>query len=286
MDSEAAAEAKKCKEDAYNEAIKTATAVMNAEFEKVNRIRKDKATMELGKLKKDLGTAAVQDLLILKMWLQEKFEMEMAQTRSETMVNDRKKLEKQVTLYNKQHKKRMKKNNKNFEQFKTRWYIDAVLEGNCQAKLSKNIATRIISTDPEIFARYKELCIRALEKYKVELKAQYQNHLNDIELECQQWLKASFAGNLGATDGIQKTLFQAKAYDHPIVKGDKNGMENPGEQISRDELEQEAKEIMADYETRNQIDSLEGGFRLPHLPTRDENYERELQVCGFRLIDL
>jgi hypothetical protein len=122
-----------------------------------------------------------------------------------------------------------------------------------------------------------------LKKYKQELKEQYQNHLNDIELECRRWLKANAGSGvrLEVMDELQNTLFQARGYDHPIVKGGKEKIENPGAQMSQEDLEQTNQAIIVEFEAYNQKDVSERGLRLQPVVFQKENLQRAVEVRVF-----
>jgi hypothetical protein len=283
VDAQAAAELKKYKEDAYNEAMKAATAVMNAEFERSDKIRENEAAKELAKLKKDLETKAVKELANLKAELRNNATGEIQRLRGGTIAKNNNALEHQQAQHNKNYKNRMKENRANFKEFMDKWSVNVKLEDKSCANLTYSAAAKLLAQNPKVFNQYKELLVKALKKYKQELKEQYQNHLNDIELECRRWLKANAGSGVRVEvmDGLQNTLFQARGYDHPIVKGGKEKIENPGTHMAQEDLEQINQAMVVEFEAHNQKDVSERGLRLQPVVFQKENLQRAVEVRVF-----
>ncbi|KAE9381294.1 hypothetical protein N431DRAFT_457895 [Stipitochalara longipes BDJ] len=280
-DMETSEELSKYKMGAYNEAKKAATVAMVTEFERGDKIRVKEATRELAKLKSNLETEAVQELTNLKAWLKDKAKRDIVQLRTETLARYKNALETQQAQHSKNYKERLKDNAKNFGMFHDKWYIGVKLEDGNYAMMTYRTAAKLISDDPKMFNQYKDLCVKALKKYKQELKEQYRGHLQDIELECKQWLKANAAGGLRVEvlDGLQHTLFKAKAWDHTTIlaRGFKDKIENPSFHMSQDELEEEANEIMADFQEWQQKDVSQGGLGLQPVEFQNNMFEAAIQ---------
>jgi hypothetical protein len=282
LKNDAAEELAKYKETAYREAAKAATAAMTAEFERSDRIREIDAAKELAKMKKDLETEAVQELSNLKSWLQIKSTQELGRIRAEIVAKSNKVLEEVLAEHNRDFQARMEQNTKNLTIFSKKWYIESTGVGNVPLHLTPSAAVKLLANTPYVLSRYRDLCSDALVKYKKDLKAQYQNHLNDIELECRQWLKANAGSGLkvDVLDGLEMTINKGKAVDFHLnfnLKS-KRGIQNLHGRITQEDLEQELKEISADYEDQLRKGALEGGLGLPQVKTQDQTLDLSIQV--------
>jgi flagellar motor switch protein FliG len=103
--------------------MKAATAVMNAEFERSDKIRENEAAKELAKLKEDLETKVVKELANLKAELRNNAAGEIKRLRGGTIAKNNNALEHQQAQHNKNYKNRMKANTENFKEFMDKWSV-------------------------------------------------------------------------------------------------------------------------------------------------------------------
>jgi len=259
-DIEAAEELSKYKKNAYNEAKKAAAAAMAAEFARLDKAREQEATR-----------------------LKEKAKEDIVQIRADTMAKCTRALEIQQKQHNTNYKERLKLNATAFQLFQDKWYIDVKLENQSNARIPYPTAAKLISENTKMFKQYKDLCMKALKKYKRELKENYQAHLHDIELECRQWLKDNASGRLGAKEasvGLKQTLHRERAWESATVltNGLRGNLENPSVYMALDELVEEASEIMAEYQTLQQKDISDGGLGLQPVEFQNAVIEAAIQV--------
>ncbi len=88
-------------------------------------------------------------------------------------------------------------------------------------------------------------------KYQRELKGQFQNHLNDIEQECIQWLGKGVANcsKIEAVNGLKQTVNKGKGMTfNRTIKNLKANIENVEVHIKQENLNQKAAEIMRRFE--------------------------------------
>jgi len=240
------------------------------------------ASGELDSLKRDLEASYNAKVEKLKEE-HARAKEEIIRIRAKTLAKCQKALEVQQKQNSRNYKQRLSANTAVFQTFQDKWYIGANLEDGSFARMTYRTAAKLISKDPKMFNEYRGLCIRTIKTYKQELKDQYRTHLHDVELECRKWLKDNASGQLGAdetSEGLQQTLFEARAWDPVsiLTPGRKNKMENPSIYMTQDELEEEAKEIMGDFQVLQQKDVSEGGLGLQPVEYQNTLFEAAIQV--------
>jgi hypothetical protein len=104
-------------------------------------------------------------------------------------------------------------------------------------------------------------------------------HLNDIELDCRQWLRVN-AGNglrVEALDGIEQTLTKGRAFNYEGINQDE--IENVQTHIAQEDLEQEAKNILAGYKTLLGKETSEWRLKLAGAQTQNRHFEQSSRSC-------
>jgi hypothetical protein len=224
----------------------------------------DKPSAEqLSKEKERLRIEAAMELSTLQTELRNKAAEEVERFRTNIEDRANRIFAGPFTGYNKEFKKRMELNRKNFINFRNQCVLD--LSG---VHLTDKAAVKLLARSPTIFNKYRDLCVDALKKYKKELKEQYQKHLEDIEWECRAWLRRNAGSGLKieVMEGFRRTIERGTSFD-PKIQSIK---EDVGGQITMEVLQQEANEIIADFEAQQQKSIFEGGLGLPLLDTQTE----------------
>jgi hypothetical protein len=268
------------------------------ELTKEKKKLEKRAAKELAKLEQDLKSKAADDIddwkkkmLVMneeEMWKlkkklredgREEQEKLLQKQRSENAENDDKmkeklenleKLSRQLQLWSDKFNNQKDQLQQNILAFtkKTSLQYDDIT-------MSRLTAVKVLAKHEPIFETYKELCVQALAKYKRDLKGQYQAHLNDIELECRDWLRTHAGQGLRieVLDGLGKTMERAKTFDGriPLIK------ENVGVRITQEVLDHEAAKIMGEFKELEGKNIFDGGLRAPPLDAQAKNVERKVQ---------
>jgi len=268
LQNEAAEEVAMYKAEAFKEAAKAATVAMRTEFERIDKIRESNNNKELAQLKKDLDAKATEELFNRKPMLKAELSAYLERIEINVVAWAKEQVEFQLHDHNK-FQDRMELQKKNFELFKEKWYIniDGIgKDGDAAMHIPHAAAVKLLARNPQIFGTYKTLCIKHMIKYQRELKGQFQNHLNDIEQECMQWLGKS-AGNgskIEALNGLKQTVTKGRQVTfNRTIKNLRANIENVEVQITQEDLNQEAAEIMRRFEILKRTDISEGGLKMP-----------------------
>ncbi|PVH85675.1 hypothetical protein DL98DRAFT_583267 [Cadophora sp. DSE1049] len=160
-------------------------------------------------------------------------------------------LQKQLNEHNEAHKKRAEKSLHNYDKLlnKTLNIVrakgDDLQNGHLELRVPDTLAAKILANSPKIFAEYQKACEESLKEYRAELKRQYRQHLNDIELECRNWMKANKGSNLkiGALDGLTNTITQATNFVAPLPIIDKSVSDRFTEDILAADMEDNIAEF-------------------------------------------
>ena len=257
------------KAEAFNEATKAATVAMRREFERIDKIRENNNTKELAQLKKDLDAKAAEELSNRKSTLIAEFSAYLGHIKINVVAWAKEQVEFQLHDHNNKFQGRMDLQKKNFELFKEKWYIDidgTGKDGDVAMHIPHAAAVKLLARNPQIFDTYKSLCIKHMIKYQRELKGQFQNHLNDVEQECMQWLGKSVGNGskIEALNGLKQTVNKGKQVTYNrTIKNLRANIENVEVQIKQEDLNQEAAEIMRRFETLKKTDISEGGLKIP-----------------------
>ncbi|KAH7417483.1 hypothetical protein BKA64DRAFT_301461 [Cadophora sp. MPI-SDFR-AT-0126] len=133
-------------------------------------------------------------------------------------------LQKQLHQHNESYRKRAEKSSQNYNRLvnKTLNIIQAKCDtpqhGDISFHVSNKLAAKMLANNPKIFAEYQKACEESLIEYRADMKLQYQQHLNDIELQCRDWMKANRGSNLkiGALEGLTNIITQATHFAVPL----------------------------------------------------------------------
>ncbi|KAK0126619.1 hypothetical protein ONS95_008206 [Cadophora gregata] len=172
-------------------------------------------------------------------------------------------LQKQLNEHNEFQKKRFEKSFKNYNKLLARTLNVIHVKGDAfhpehELHVSNKHAAKILANNPQIFAEYQQACEQSLIEYRAELKRQYRQQLNDIELECRDWMRANRGFNLdvGALDGLTNRITQATNFEAPLPVVGKS----VSDRFTKDILDAELVDTMAEFKELASKPVEEGGL--------------------------
>lgn len=161
----------------------------------------------------------------------------------------------------------------NFERFLMESFASSVIseEGGTKrpAHLTRKSLAKILGSTPHICKEFQDMCAQRLEDYQADLKSQYRKHIDDVELECRDWLKkiARVGPRMELLDGVENTIAKAKQYEGKIPEI----TQNLSHTITNEVLESEKKALERRFEEMLSIGLHEGG--LAYAPPVDVQFE-------------
>ena len=160
-------------------------------------------------------------------------------------------LERQLKEHNMAHDKRVQKSYQNYEKLVKKSLTFVRTQGtdlkheHLNLNVPDKLAAKILANSPGVFAEYQKACVESLKEYRADLKRQYRQHLNDIELECRNCIKANAGSSLkiGALDGLTNTITRATNFVAPLPIIDKS----VSNRFTEDMLAMEVEENFAEF---------------------------------------
>ena len=173
-------------------------------------------------------------------------------------------LEKQLIEHNTAHDKRVQKSYQNYEKLvkksltSVRTHGTDLEHGHVNLNVPDKLAAKILANSPKVFAEYQKACEESLKEYRADLKRQYRQHLNDIELECRNCIKANAGSSLkiGVLNGLTNTITRATSFVAPLPIIDKS----VSNRFTEDMLAAEVEESFAEFRELASKPVEEGGL--------------------------